>query len=101
MHYYGQRILQPKSLNIVNDWNTYKVLEKNIDNEIFIKIVKLAKEYEDELTDKEIKYLITLSNMKGNFLILLVTANTVYTTFDVVYTTIMLYTQQILLSQSD
>ena len=39
--------------------------------------------------------------MKGNFLILLVTANTTYTTFDVVYTPIMLHTQQILLSQSD
>ena len=39
--------------------------------------------------------------MKGNFLILLVTANTTYTTFDVVYTKIMLYTQQFLFSQSD
>ena len=39
--------------------------------------------------------------MKGNFLILLVTANTTYTTFDVVYTEIMLYTQQVLFSQSD
>ena len=29
---------------------------------------------------------ITLSNMKGNFLISLVTANTTYTTFDVVVT---------------
>ena len=44
-------------LNIVNERNTYKELEKNIDNEIFNKIVKLAKEHEDELTDKEIKYL--------------------------------------------
>ena len=43
----------------------------------------------------------TLSNMKGNFRILLVTANTTYTTFDVVYTKIMLYTEQILFSQSD
>ena len=43
----------------------------------------------------------TLSNMKGNFLILLVTENTTYTPFDFVYTKIMLYTQQILLSQSD
>ena len=52
--------------------------------------------------------------MKGNFLILLVTANTTYTTFDgvytkimlytqnnVVYTKIMLYTQQSLFNQSD
>ena len=39
--------------------------------------------------------------MKGNFLILLVTANTTYTTFDVVYTKIMLDTQQVLFSQSD
>ena len=39
--------------------------------------------------------------MKGNFLILLVTANTTYTTFHVVYTKIMLYTQQVLFSQSD
>ena len=38
----------------------------------------------------------TLSNMRGNFLILLVTANTTYTTFDVVYTEIMFYTQQVL-----
>ena len=37
--------------------------------------------------------------MKGNFLIS-VTANTTYTTFDVVYTK-MLYTQQNLFSQSD
>ena len=39
--------------------------------------------------------------MKGNFLILLVTANTTYTAFDLVYTKIMLYTQQFLFSQSD
>ena len=43
----------------------------------------------------------TLSNMKGNFLILLVTANTTYTTFGVVYTKIMLYTKQFLFSQSE
>ena len=57
MRCYGQRILQKKMLNIVSDRNTYKELEKNIDNEIFNKIVKLAKGHEDELTDKEIKYL--------------------------------------------
>ena len=39
--------------------------------------------------------------MKGNFLISLVTANTTYTTFDVVYTKIMMCTQQVLFSQSD
>ena len=39
--------------------------------------------------------------MKGNFLISLATVNTTYTTFDVVYTKIMLYTQQNLFSQSD
>ena len=39
--------------------------------------------------------------MKGKFLILMVTANKTYTTFDVVYTKIMLCTQHILLSQSD
>ena len=37
--------------------NTYQELEKNIDNEIFNKIVKLDTEHEDVLTDKEIKYL--------------------------------------------
>ena len=36
--------------------------------------------------------------MKGNFLVLLVTVNTTYITFDVVYTKIMLYTQQALSS---
>ena len=36
--------------------------------------------------------------MKGNFLISLVTANTTYTTFDVVYSKIMLYTLQVLFS---
>ena len=45
--------------------------------------------------------LITLSNMKGNFLMLLVTANTTYTAFDVVLHKIMLYTQQDLFNQSD
>ena len=39
--------------------------------------------------------LITLSSMKGNFLISLVTANTTYTTFDVVYTKVMLYTHKL------
>ena len=43
----------------------------------------------------------TLSYTKGNFLRSLVTANTTYTTFDVVYTKIMLYSQQALVSQSD
>ena len=47
------------------------------------------------------KFISTLFNMKGHLLISLVTANTTYTTFDVVYTKIMLYTQQVLFSQSD
>ena len=54
-----------KMLNIVNDWNTCKELEKNIDNEIFNKIVKLAKEHEDELNDKEIKYLTQFNHQSS------------------------------------
>ena len=55
---------------------------------------------------KEAEFLVmikklTLSDMKGNFPILLVTADTTYITFDVVYTKIMLYTQQVLFSQAD
>ena len=53
----GREFYKQKMLNIVNDRNTHKELEKNFDNEIFNKIVKLAKDHKHELTDKEIKHL--------------------------------------------
>ena len=62
MHYMDREFYKQKMLNIVNDRNTYKELEKNIANEIFNKIVKLGKEHEDELTDKEIKYLMQFNH---------------------------------------
>ena len=44
-------------MEILNDKNTYKELDKNIDSSIMNKIKKLTKEHETELTKKEIKYL--------------------------------------------
>ena len=46
-----------KMMEILNDKNTYKELDKNIDSSIMNKIKKLTKEHETELTKKEIKYL--------------------------------------------
>ena len=53
-----------------------------------------------ESCELEWRLYLTLSSRKGKLLISLVTENTTYTTFDVVYTK-MLYTQQVSFSQSD
>ena len=58
IRYYGQRILQAKNVKYCErSKHIPRTRKEYIDNEIFNKIVKLAKEHEDELTDKEIKYL--------------------------------------------
>ena len=58
MRYYGQRILEAKNVKCCErSKHIPRTRKEYIDNEIFNKIVKLAKEHEDELTDKEIKYL--------------------------------------------
>ena len=46
-----------KILNILNEQETYKKLDKNIDNIILRKIKKLTDKYSDVLTDNETKYL--------------------------------------------
>ena len=42
---------------ILDDENTYKKLDKNIDKEVLQKIEDLTETHESELTEKEIKFL--------------------------------------------
>ena len=51
------KFYKEKMMEILNDKNTYKKLDKNIDSSTMNNIKKLTKEHETELTTKEIKHL--------------------------------------------
>ena len=56
-----------KILELLNDCETYKELEKNIDAGILQKIRKLTEKYKEQLTPKEIQYLTKFDHQMSQF----------------------------------
>ena len=56
-----------KILEMLNDRETYKELNKNIDAGILRKICKLTEKYKEQLTPKEIRYLTKFDHQTSQF----------------------------------
>ena len=56
-----------KILEMLNDCDTYKELDKNINAGILWKLCKLTEKYKEQLTSKEIQYLTKFDHQMSQF----------------------------------